>query len=81
LFNGTHSSIVVCLIASHPQDAPLFRIPVPVGRTTGLKLPSQVMADKIIAIPRNRITRRIGALGSGALEEIKDALRLWLDLV
>jgi mRNA interferase MazF len=24
LFNGTHASVVVCFIASHLQDAPLF---------------------------------------------------------
>ncbi len=31
LFKGTHSSVVVCLITSHLEDAPLFRIPVPAG--------------------------------------------------
>jgi mRNA interferase MazF len=50
LFNGTHSSVVVCLITSHLEDAPLFRIPVSAGKTTGLKLQSQVMVDKVIAI-------------------------------
>ena len=37
LFNETHSSVAVCLITSHLEDAPLFRIPVAAGRTTGLK--------------------------------------------
>jgi mRNA interferase MazF len=54
LFNGTHSSVVVCLITSHLEDAPLFRIPVPSGRMTGLKMPSQVMVDKVIAMPRSK---------------------------
>jgi mRNA interferase MazF len=80
LFNGTHSSVAVCLITSHLEDAPLFRIPVPAGRTTGLKLQSQVMIDKVIAIPRNRITGRAGALVTSLLEEVDDALRLWLEL-
>ena len=26
LFNGTHSSVAVCLITSHLEEAPLFRI-------------------------------------------------------
>jgi hypothetical protein len=39
-------------------DAPLFRTPVPGGRTAGPKLEPQVMVDKIMAIPRNRITGR-----------------------
>ena len=42
----------MCLITSHLEDAPLFRISVPAGRTTGLKLQSQVMVDKVIAIPK-----------------------------
>jgi mRNA interferase MazF len=77
LFNGTHSSVAVCLITTHLQDAPLFRIPVPAGRMTGLKLESQVMVDKVIAIPRNKITGRAGALAAGPLKEIDSALRLW----
>ena len=80
LFNGTHSSVAVCLITSHLEDAPLFRIPVPAGRTTGLKLDSQVMVDKVIAIPRNKITRRAGVLAAVLLKEVDDALRLWLEL-
>ena len=80
LFNGTHSSVVVCLITSHREDAPLFRVPVPAGRTTGLKLRSQVMVDKVIAVPRNKITGHAGALAADVLEEIDNALRLWLEL-
>ena len=80
LFNGTHSSVAVCLITSHMEDAPLFRIPLPAGRTTGLKLQSQVMVDKVIAVPRNKITGRTGVLAAGALKGIDNALRLWLDL-
>jgi mRNA interferase MazF len=81
LFNGVHSSVVVCLITSHLEDAPLFRISVPAGRTTGLKLESQVMVDKVIAIPRDKIARRAGALPVSALKQIDHALRLWLELV
>jgi mRNA interferase MazF len=80
LFNGTHSSVVVCLITSHLEDAPLFRIPVPSGRTTGLKLHSQVMVDKVMAIPKNKITGHAGVLAAGPLKEIDSALRLWLEL-
>src|SRR6185312_10017521 len=70
LFNGTHSSVVVCLITSHLEDAPLFRIPLPSGRTTGLKLQSQVMVDKVMAIPKNKITGHAGVLAAGPLKEI-----------
>jgi len=80
LFNGTHSSVAVCLITSHLEDAPLFRITVPAGRTTGLKLESQVMVDKVIAVPRNKITEHAGMLPAGLVKEVDKALRLWLEL-
>ncbi|MGA3097116.1 MAG: type II toxin-antitoxin system PemK/MazF family toxin [Bryobacteraceae bacterium] len=80
LFNGSHSSVVVCPVTTHLEDAPLFRIPVPAGKTTGLKIESQVMVDKVIAIPRDKVTGRAGALPAGALKEVDRALRLWLEL-
>jgi mRNA interferase MazF len=72
--------VVVCLITCHLEAAPLFRIPASAGRTSGLKLESQVMVDKVIAIPRNKIARRAGALSAVALKEVEQALRLWLEL-
>jgi mRNA interferase MazF len=80
LFNGTHSSVTVCLITSHLEDAPPYRFPVPAGRTTGLKVQSQVMVDKVIAIPRNKITGRTGVLAVSLLKEVDTPLRLWLDV-
>ena len=62
----THS-VAVCLITSHLENTPL-RIPVPTGTTTGLKLESQVMIDKVIAIPRNKITGRAGTLPASPLK-------------
>jgi mRNA-degrading endonuclease toxin of MazEF toxin-antitoxin module len=47
---------------------------------TGLKRESQVMVDKVIAIPRNKITGRAGTLPAGVLKEVDQALRLWLEL-
>ena len=80
LFNGTHSSVAVCLITSHLEEAPLFRIPILAGKTTGLKVESQVMVDKVIAIPRNKIRGCAGRLPAGVLKEIDNGLLLWLEL-
>ena len=80
LFNGTHSSVTVCLITSHLVDAPPYRFRVCAGRTTGLKVQSQAMVDKVMAIPRNKITGRAGVLAAGPLKDIDNALRLWLEL-
>ena len=80
LFNETHASVVVCLITTDLQDAPLFRVPVSAGKATGLEQESQVMVEKTIAIPRSKIRDRAGTLSKRELNEVEAALRLWLGL-
>jgi mRNA interferase MazF len=80
LFNPTHQSVVVCPITSELVDAPLFRIDVQPTAANGLRKPSQVMVDKLIALRGDRLKRRAGTLGIGEMARIDSALRLWLDL-
>jgi mRNA interferase MazF len=80
LFNETHASITVVPVTSTRVDAPLFRVPVAARRGTGLRAPSQVMVDKIVSVPRERIGGRIGQIAAADLEGIDRALRLWLSL-
>jgi mRNA interferase MazF len=79
-FNSTHASITVCPITSECVDAPLLRIALPPGDRTGLVVTSQVMADKVISVPRSSVSRVIGACDDLSLEQIDEALRRWLDL-
>jgi mRNA interferase MazF len=79
-FNATHASITVCPITSDCVDAPLFRVPLPPGNRTGLIVASQVMADKVISVPRNAVNQAIGTCDDLHLEQIDEALRRWLDL-
>lgn len=80
LFNETHASITVCPITSDVIDAPLFRVSVPPGSRTGLSVPSQVMADKILSVPRSAIAKTIGRCDSAELNLVEDGLRRWLAL-
>jgi mRNA interferase MazF len=57
--NGT-DSVLVCLLTTNLRDAPLFRLTIPADDGTGLREPSQVMADKIMAIRRDRCGPPIG---------------------
>jgi len=79
-FNATHASVTVCPITSDCVDAPLFRVPLPPGDRTGLLVVSQVMADKVISVPRSAVNRSIGMCDGLHLEQIDEALRRWLDL-
>ncbi len=80
MFNDTHASLTICPITSDIIDAPLFRIALPPGPRTGLEMPSQVMTDKIVSVPRTAVSRTIGRCDAGELESIGDAVRHWLDL-
>jgi mRNA interferase MazF len=80
LFNDTHASLTICPITSDIVDAPLFRVALPPGTRTGLDRPSQVMADKIVSVPRSAVNRVVGRCESAEVEAVDDALRSWLQL-
>ena len=80
LFNPTHASITVCPITSDCVDAPLFRLTLPPGTRTGLRVVSQVMIDKIVSVPRAAVSEEIGECDTGELGAVDDALRRWLEL-
>jgi mRNA interferase MazF len=80
LFNPTHASVVVCPVTSHLVDAPLFRLLLPANAGNGLKADSQVMVDKLLALRRDCLRKRIGALAPSEVRLLDRALRLWLAL-
>jgi len=80
LFNSTHASLIVCLLTSELVEAPLFRLTVAPSSVNGLEHVSQIMADKLLALPRDRIRERIGTLDDGILSLLNRALALLLGL-
>ena len=80
LFNPTHASVTICPITRDCVDAPLFRLTLPAGPRTGLKVMSQVMVDKLVSIPRGAIREEIGQCDGREVEAIEDGLRRWLEL-
>ena len=49
-FPERHASVVVCQLTSDLMDAPDFRVTIEPGPENGLRLKSQVMADKPVTI-------------------------------
>ena len=78
--NATHRSITLCPITTECVDAPMFRVTLPPGSRTGLPEMSQVMVDKIVSVPRAAVAREVGRCDPLHLQQIDDALRLWLDV-
>lgn len=79
-FPETHASVVVCQLTSELADAPDFRVLIEPKPENGLRLRSQVMADKPVTVSRERIGRKIGRLGSEDLARLNAALAFVLGL-
>lgn len=80
LFNETHGSLLVCLLTTELIDAPLFRLTVQPSPASGLREASQIMVDKLLALPRDRIRDRIGTLDDAMLLALNRSLALMLGL-
>jgi mRNA interferase MazF len=79
-FPDSHASVVVCQLTSELVDAPDFRITIESGPENGLRLKSQVMADKPVTVRRERIGSKIGALGDQDMARLGIALAFVMGL-
>jgi mRNA interferase MazF len=79
-FPETHASVVICQLTSELVDAPDFRVTIEPKPENGLRLKSQVMADKPVTVRRERIGQRIGRLGNEDMARLGIALALVLGL-
>ena len=60
-------SVLVSLLTSVLVEAPLYRLQIEPSDANGLKAPSQVMVDKIIAMPREKCGNVIGRINESEL--------------
>ncbi|MCL2756835.1 MAG: type II toxin-antitoxin system PemK/MazF family toxin [Coriobacteriia bacterium] len=65
-------SVVTCLVTSFATDASGadYRVALPKSDGNGLKIDSFVMLDKIVAIPRHKLVKRIGLVEPEKMDEI-----------
>ncbi len=75
-----HASVVICQLTSELADAPDFRITIEPKPENGLRLKSQVMADKPVTVRRERIRQKIGRLGDQDMARLGAALAFVLGL-
>lgn len=66
-FLNETDSVLVCLLTTTLREAPLYRLSLPLGEATGLRQPSQVMVDKIMAVRRERCGPSIGRADDASL--------------
>jgi mRNA interferase MazF len=75
----SRTSVVICPMTSELVEAD-FRITIDPGPETGLRVQSQVMADKPVTIRRDRIGQRIGQLGAADMGRLSVALAFVIGL-
>lgn len=80
LFNATHSSVTLLPLTSTVVDAPLFRMTIDPNRDNGLTRVSQIMVDKVITVPREKVGASIGRLEDDAMLRVGRALAVWLGI-
>jgi mRNA interferase MazF len=76
---GSYASTILCPITSTILDIS-FRVSVEPTVENGLRVPSQIMADKIIGVPRVKIGTRIGTLDRKDMQQLNEALAFLLAL-
>lgn len=79
-FPATHASVVICQMTSDVVAAPDFRVTIEPSARNGLRVRSQVMADKPVTVRRGRIGPPIGRLEAGDLARLNIALAFVMGL-
>jgi mRNA interferase MazF len=74
------TTIFVCPISSDVQDELPLRPTIEAKPSNGLRLPSQIMTDKMLALRRDRVRRVIGRLDSETAQQLDRALLVVLGL-
>src|SRR4051794_17632857 len=72
--------VLVCLITTSRRDTPLYRLDLSADRETGLREPSQVMVEKIMAVRREKCGPQIGRLDAATLVSLGRMLALMIGI-
>jgi mRNA interferase MazF len=79
-FPEKHASVVVCQMTSEVFDAPDFRVTVDPSSANGLRVRSQIMADKPVTVRRERVGQTIGRLAADDVRRLNAALAFVMGL-
>lgn len=77
LLEGT-DSIITCLFTAHGDAEIPSRVPFVPNAANGLREESELMTDKIMAVLRDKLGKRIGALSDEEMVRVEQALLLVL---
>jgi mRNA interferase MazF len=75
-----HPSFTVLPITSEIRLAPLVRITIEANEQTQLRTRSQIMIDKAVTVPREKVGGRIGNISETDMMAVNRALALFFGL-
>ena len=79
-FPETHASVVICQMTSEIAAATDFRVTIEPSEANGLRVRSQVMADKPVTVRRSRIGQTVGRLDNEEVGRLNVALAFVMGL-
>ncbi len=77
-FDATES-ITICAFTTDPTP-PLFRLIVEPNQRNGLLSTCRVVVDKIIAVPKSKVGRRVGRLDDEDIVRLNQAIMVFLGM-
>lgn len=69
-------SVLLCLTTSDAAQTPMYRLNVQPTARNGLRLPTQVMVEKIVAVRREKCGPTVGRLEDEVMIELNSLLAL-----
>ncbi|TSE24825.1 putative endoribonuclease MazF [Tepidimonas sediminis] len=76
----THPSVCVLLVTGTLVEAPLLRVTVEPSPANGLRKTSQVMVDKVMTLPRDKLGPAFGRLEADTMLQVERCLALFLGI-
>jgi mRNA interferase MazF len=73
-------SVLVALLTSTLVDAPVYRLNLEPDKSNGRKISSQIMVDKILALPRDKCGKVLGKLDQASLATLNHMLSVVIGL-
>ncbi len=67
-------SVVLCPVTSQDEEARFLRLVLQPGERTGLERKSWIMVEKLTALPRVKLRKRIGELSNDEMELVSATL-------
>ncbi len=75
-----NDSVIVCPLTTDATDAPSFRLAIDPTDENGLRVTCRLMVDKLTAVPRSRLGRRLGRLTAEEIAHLERAIVVFLGL-